>query len=711
MTSRNIFTAPIDTKAPPSMMGVERDHPAPRKGITSQSPLQTNKFYSNFFLDNQRAPTYTFPYSISWGAGQGVAASWGMVVSHIEASRRVFGPEKVPGAASYYFNPVGIQSLILSATELGNQTTVSTSDVTAFSAQVHLSKDGTSRPAISFPLVQGMPYITAEYGQTTPLIQTGVFFKTVKKSNPGPKPNLSKFAIELEDGSTWRLYAWGTSDLNLKVLNNGTAQATGPFTGVVQITKDPKTPGSEALLDDGAGIYPTTLELSGGASGRQGTYRFDFQREGHSMGNLYMYALPHHVHSFDNETMGRLQATQLQTTVKGLATLVKGSSWTMMEPNVPTDMDFAPWHPEKGTITTLSDRAKSLIRGAAAQELDQNMQSQTSLDSMYFSGKALAKFALVLYVTRDMLGDQVLFESRLGRLKQAFGEFGTNQQKFPLVYETAWGGVVSSATYKTGDMLADFGNTMFNDHHFHYGYHILAGAIIGYLDPSWLAENKDYINTLVRDVANPSREDRYFPMWRNFDWYHGHSWAHGLFASWDGKNQESSSEDVMHAYALKMWGKVTGNNDLEARGNLQLAILARSLRLYYLYQKDNKVQPKEFIGNKVAGILFENKVDHATFFSADIEAIQGIHMIPILAPTPYVRLPAFVREEWEAFFSGGRVDRIQNLWRSIIYANYATIEPRAAFDFFSSRDFRAQWLDGGASLTWFMAYSAALGGI
>lgn len=145
---------------------------------------------------------------------------------------------------------------------------------------------------------------------------------------------------------------------------------------------------------------------------------------------------------------------------------------------------------------------------------------------------------------------------------------------------------------------------------------------------------------------------------------------------------------------------------ISIRGNLQLSILARSLRLYYLYQKDNKVQPKEFIGNKVAGILFENKVDHATFFSADIEAIQGIHMIPILAPTPYVRLPAFVREEWEAFFSGGRVDRIQNLWRSIIYANYATIEPGAAFDFFSSRDFQAQWLDGGASLTWFMAYSA-----
>lgn len=31
------------------------------------------------------------------------------------------------------------------------------------------------------------------------------------------------------------------------------------------------------------------------------------------------------------------------------------------------------------------------------------------------------------------------------------------------------------------------------------------------------------------------------------------------------QNQESSSEDMMHAYALKMWGKVIGNANLEAR--------------------------------------------------------------------------------------------------------------------------------------------------
>src|SRR5262245_46788471 len=111
---------------------------------------------------------------------------------------------------------------------------------------------------------------------------------------------------------------------------------------------------------------------------------------------------------------------------------------------------------------------------------------------------------------------------------------------------------------------------------------------------------------------------------------------------------------------------------------------------------DNTVQPKQFIGNKVAGILFENKVDHTTYFDPNIEAIQGIHMIPILPSTPYVRQKDFVKEEWEAYFSGGRIDNIGNAWKGIICASYASVDPQMAWNFFSSRSFSPQWLDGGA---------------
>ena len=57
----------------------------------------------------------------------------------------------------------------------------------------------------------------------------------------------------------------------------------------------------------------------------------------------------------------------------------------------------------------------------------------------------------------------------------------------------------------------------------------------------------------------------------------------------------------MSVYAVKMWGRTIGDKAMEARGNLMLAIEARSMQNYFLYTSDNKVQPPEFIGNKVSG--------------------------------------------------------------------------------------------------------------
>jgi len=42
---------------------------------------------------------------------------------------------------------------------------------------------------------------------------------------------------------------------------------------------------------------------------------------------------------------------------------------------------------------------------------------------------------------------------------------------------------------------------------------------------------------------------------------------------------------------------------MEARGNLQLAVHARSLQNYFLLDNANTVQPPNFIGNKVTGIV------------------------------------------------------------------------------------------------------------
>lgn len=252
------------------------------------------------------------------------------------------------------------------------------------------------------------------------------------------------------------------------------------------------------------------------------------------------------------------------------------------------------------------------------------------------------------------------------------------------------------------------------DHHFHYGYFLYAASVIGYLDPSWLkaGTNTAWVNMLARDYADSITDDPYFPFSRNFDWYHGHSWAKGLFASADGKDEESSSEDTMASYALKMWGKATNDKNMEARGNLMLAIQARTLRHYFLYENDNVDEPASFIGNKVSGILFENKIDHTTYFGNQIEYIQGIHMLPLMPMSTLIRSQTFVAQEWEAYRFASYVASVQGGWRGVLMANYAIIDPIASYEFFSNAtgDFEVSMLDGGASQTWYLAWSAALGG-
>jgi endo-1,3(4)-beta-glucanase len=388
MASPDIFADPIATEAPPANIARRQDHPVPRLGIAWTPPLSTNKFYANKFLGNQTCPDFLHPYSVAWAKGQGASKSWGMAISHIEAKQRVFGPtSSTTGASSYFINPIGIQSLCISAQELGSATAMTTDQLRDFSVRVNLRPSAGASAAAMFPLVQGAAFVTAIFNGAHPQIESGVFFRSVVRSSTDPKSGVTKYKLLLEDGTTWLLYAYGTqgNPLNLQVVNNGMARATSPFYGTVQVAKDPGN--GEAMYDQACGAYATGVELSGTASGTTGTYTFKFQKGGMSGVKLAMFALPHHQASFDGATKAAMTQVRLQTTTKGVAVAVLNDSWQMVESTLPTGMGFVPWSPTSGSRTALSQGTKDFIHNVALQEVSQDMDQQSNLDSMYFSGK------------------------------------------------------------------------------------------------------------------------------------------------------------------------------------------------------------------------------------------------------------------------------------------------------------------------------------
>ena len=433
--------------------------------------MSTNKFYANLFLGTRTQGVWTHPYSLAWTKR---LETWGMAVSHIDSNQRAFGPlnTKIPGSpVQYFINPVGIHSIILSALELGQSTKLSLNALQAFSVNAVLSPDANSLSSITLPLVQGMGFVTARYKNLRPVIQSTVTFSTLVKAS-GPRPGIFKYRIPLNDGKTWLIYLVPDDgqDPELRLVSNSQIQGARSWSGNIQVSKVPVGTNDDSIYDGSAGVYPVSCVVSATTSASSGTYSLKWTKAGFQRGQpLLIFALPHHVQSFDTTTASRKTTLSLQTTTKGVATAISSDSWTLNESTLPSDMSFAPWTPASRTRSTLTTYSKNTIEQVAIAELAQDILAQTNLDSMYFSGKALSKFAGIVYTVKALLKQPALGSKGLDRLKEAFDRFASNKQIFPLVYDARWGGVVSSGAFRTGDPNQDFGNTLYNDHHFHYG--------------------------------------------------------------------------------------------------------------------------------------------------------------------------------------------------------------------------------------------------
>lgn len=464
----DLFSTPItsDTSLP-GCLQTQPDHPVPRKGIKqSEGSIPTNKFYANFFLGSQSSSVWTHPYSLQWPKGQGDSGAWGLAVSQVDASQRFFGDEDPSGSGAkrWFGSPVGRADVVLSEEELekGNATggvELTTQDLKEHSVRMQLSSGGEVK--LEAPVVQGMGMVTALYKQGTPVIKSGVGWSMITQAMGGAgKPGVVKYRLVLNDGATWLLYATGgdvsaikrgeLGGLDLDVQGNNTAVAKGSFTGMLQLAKLPGggngTEGAsdaEKLFDAACGTYATGVELSGSVDGDKGRYTFHFQKEGMaSNSSLVMFALPHHQASFSSETAAKVvSSVKLDTTTKGTAVAVVGDEWTMEEDvTKPLSIGFVPWTPEAGSVKDISDTAKEYIKNVAQQELfgtwqGLSMLNQTDQPSMYYGGKALAKFASILVAVNDVLGDTDLAKKGLEQLKVAFARYAENQQKYPLVYD------------------------------------------------------------------------------------------------------------------------------------------------------------------------------------------------------------------------------------------------------------------------------------
>jgi len=228
-----------------------------------------------------------------------------------------------------------------------------------------------------------------------------------------------------------------------------------------------------------------------------------------------------------------------------------------------------------------------------------------------------------------------------------------------------------------------------NDHHFHYGYWVMAAAHVALRDPDWVSEQKwgGMVGKIIADIATDERGRADFPFLRNFDPYQGHSWASGDANFDDGNNQESSSEAVNAWAGLVLWGEATGNDRLRDLGIYLLTSEVASVNQYW-FDIDRKVLDPEF-GKPFASMVFGGKYSYNTWWTQEPRQILGINMLPITPASTYLGAdPAYVRRVVEALPAEVKAYRARGLddgtpsdiWQDIIasYAGLADAEFGAA---------------------------------
>lgn len=438
-----------------------------------------------------------------------------------------------------------------------------------------------------------------------------------------------------------------------------------------------------AILDRYAATYPTSseifLEYDGNASGLI-KYKWAMKRMDGATAQgadlLMMGFDATHIPSLRNPT--RVDGLTYRSNF-GTMSAIAGDEWAQ-QLSIPEILRNGAEAKQlwmgKGAIKTadLPDIRASLV--ADTKLLAMDFLASCNSDS-YICGKYLHNVSRLALIAEEV-GDIESRDKLVAYLKRSLALWldgvDTNGRQVDsladrvndtFVYDTTNGGTITSLGLQDYDK--DYHNRAYVDHMFHYGYYVYAASVVAALDTDrdkpWLPAYADKVNLLVRDIANPSLDDKHFPIMRTFDWYRLQNVA-DTGPDPNGGNTESSSESIHANYALATWGAVIKNSPFQALAAIMTAAEIRTAQAFYqitpetAYLKDldypevdvsvrlskggtmMKIRPAD---EPVMNILRANIVETNTFFGPLLANRIGINLLPISPISEFVISPVWAK--------------------------------------------------------------------
>lgn len=685
-----------------------------------QGAKQTNKFWANWVVKERgefrgdNRPIFPMPYTLLWKSRQKGSSTSRAEICLSHGTPNYNQGNLGKGHYKYFITPVGCE-ISLGAKE---ETTRAGHKVVKESLfGIHLQIQGRERGSITLPIYSGSAYLTGHYeGGLTPKLTAGDRGLTKVEEI---KDGVWRFSNSV--GKNFRVYLLDDSGTFLPSSEyrfNDNGELNTQMQGWVRIAEE-LAPEDAAILDRHAQAILQDMMLHIPSAG---VVQYNFSKIGPDDVQVLHYAHAHHLKLMSTHGRSPPVATgfsQSQTPSKGKMTGVIGDSWDLrVDTSKAAALDFLP----QGNLSETHRREVADEVLAAMETLQSpgwhNWRPSMFRGDYYFGGKGFQKVGMVCLLLEELHPGHPKVEECVDILEHGFrclfepSEVGDcdNAPK-QAYYDQAWGGAVSSSGYADDGGCKgynDFGNACYNDHHYHFGYFVTSAAILAKLRPAYKQNDRfiEYVNTLIRDTTNPSTEDTYFPQFRAFDWFELHSWSRGVAPNGDGKDQESTSEELNLLFGIHLWGDMVGNMQLKQLGETMLSLDVLTIQEFFLMKRDSPHFPPEFSSNHVTGIFFQNKVDYTTWFSGKKSNIHGIQMLPLSPALQLSRTKEFCQQEWEDVLQHEKLSK-KDKWSSVVFTgNLAIIDPNNAYDKLSAMH-ATDAMDDGLTKAWAMYWAAS----
>lgn len=518
--------------------------------------------------------------------------------------------------------------------------------------------------------------------------------------NPGSQATGTDFTITTAagpahpQGVTWHAYFSSSVTLEFPAPPTDGINVTSPFTGFLQVGCGEINDQGKELLDKAKGVFVKGVELEYDIddTANQATMTFKFVKGGNANQTLTMLALRHHVKLL---MKGTPVADSVYWCAKGNLSVVEADSW-QLKYNL-TSVGF-------GDNLHIDVAMKEELLNASMVDYalridhcpgDNNTQGYPGQDNMelYAYARGLAQMTDIAIIL-EVLGKKEHAVNMSMKVLQCIQPILARPDKPPrhcpipldnytvwcarnqmdLYFDTQFGGLVSNwynrfaEHYCACDLgnpyacigknycdnlygwsaLSNYGNPIYNDHHFQYGYVVKSLSWLLYYQGTKGADlgmNASVVHNITkqalvfaREIGNPDpNKDKYFTFLRHKDIFDGHSWAEGYdysgrFVSWN--NQQSGGESINAYYGIYLLGVALNDSNVRDWGRITLATEMVSIGQYQHMSnatKDKVGQPFKEANQwgKCLSTLYGTGFSGDTYFGENAVFECGITILPV----------------------------------------------------------------------------------